>query len=337
MVNCAVIHSVGPGELSEGRQSHSKDVRPRTRLSPGLGSLLQLQAGAISRGQALALGLTPRVIDRLLEQRSWRPLARGIYVVGSESWLTTAWAGVLLGGHHAVLGRATAAHLWGLVEPPPLITVYVGTASRARSRFPWTFVRGLRRGRGEPPRTFIDDTLLDHAAEVDPDAAARLIAEALSRRLTSAKRLRAALDGRGRTPHRALLQDILGDVGAGAFSALEVRYLRDVERAHGLPRPLRQARLGGRALDCLYAEWGVVVELDGAAYHRGARHVDDLRRDTDHAVMGLTTLRFDWAAVALDPCAVARTVAEVLGSRGWAGDWRTCRRCSDIDARKVGS
>ncbi|WP_075052015.1 hypothetical protein [Gordonia malaquae] len=46
-----------------------------------------------------------------------------------------------------------------------------------------------------------------------------------------------------------------------------------VERAHGLPAPLRQAptgvgRPGFRDLD--YPEWGVVVELDGRLGHADA-------------------------------------------------------------------
>jgi hypothetical protein len=54
-------------------------------------------------------------------------------------------------------------------------------------------------------------------------------------------------------------------------SALEFRYVRDVERRHGLPTAIRQARLTAgsrtRYLDNLYEEAGVAVELDGRVAH----------------------------------------------------------------------
>jgi hypothetical protein len=50
-------------------------------------------------------------------------------------------------------------------------------------------------------------------------------------------------------------------------SALEFRYLRDVERGHGLPTAQRQAQAAqnGRLIyrDALYRKYGVAVELDG--------------------------------------------------------------------------
>ena len=93
-----------------------------------------------------------------------------------------------------------------------------------------------------------------------------------------------------------MLRDVLADVEAGTRSVLEQRYLRDVERAHGLPegeRQLRQQTASGAVLrDIRYGDQRTLVELDGAFGHRDA--VDrwtDLQRDLDAAVDGQVTLR----------------------------------------------
>ena len=75
----------------------------------------------------------------------------------------------------------------------------------------------------------------------------------------------------------------LGQSDDGVRSGLELRYARDVERAHGLPSAQRQARreIAGRAhyRDNWYAEYGVCVEVDGQAYHRDEQVWKDKRRD----------------------------------------------------------
>ena len=62
-----------------------------------------------------------------------------------------------------------------------------------------------------------------------------VLADACQQRRTTAARLAATLTSMSRLRHRALLLEILGEVASGAYSVLERRYLRDVERAHGLP------------------------------------------------------------------------------------------------------
>lgn len=74
------------------------------------------------------------------------------------------------------------------------------------------------------------------------------------------------------------------DLRDGACSVLERGYLHRVERAHGLPRASRQRRstaTGKRtAQDVRYVVYGVVVELDGRAFHDSPEARDnDARRD----------------------------------------------------------
>ncbi|MFZ0529608.1 MAG: DUF559 domain-containing protein, partial [Propionicimonas sp.] len=117
-------------------------------------------------------------------------------------------------------------------------------------------------------------------------------------------------------------------VAAGVDSPLELRYLRDVERAHGLPRAARRERPAHRfRSDAWYREYGVIVELDGALYHRGLARSTDMTRDNLHRLNGLITLRFAWTHVVGDPCGVARQVAAALSLNRWPGPLHSCPRC----------
>jgi hypothetical protein len=71
-----------------------------------------------------------------------------------------------------------------------------------------------------------------------------------SGRTRSRRRLSCALERLGNLKGRASLVGVLRDVAEGAYSVLERRYLRDVERAHGLPAGRRQVRAShdGRAV-----------------------------------------------------------------------------------------
>jgi hypothetical protein len=53
---------------------------------------LALQAGVISRRQALSAGLEPHDVRRLLRRREWALLHPGVYVdhTGTPSWLQRA-------------------------------------------------------------------------------------------------------------------------------------------------------------------------------------------------------------------------------------------------------
>jgi hypothetical protein len=127
---------------------------------------------------------------------------------------------------------------------------------------------------------------------------------------------------------RAEITQALGDVAAGAHSPLEFRYVRDVERAHGLPEPDRQARAAqdGHDIfrDALYRRYRLIVELDGRAHHPDEQRWSDQRRDNAAAVDGVITLRYGWADVTERACQTAREVGAALAGRGWDGPLRRC-------------
>jgi very-short-patch-repair endonuclease len=113
-------------------------------------------------------------------------------------------------------------------------------------------------------------------------------------------------------------------------SPLELTYLRDVERAHGL-NALVKRQLPSRDLkavrDVWYVDFGVVVELDGRLGHSGLGRFRDLNRDNLASLDGLLTLRFGAGDLHGRPCEVAAQVARGLQQRGWTGLATRCRHC----------
>lgn len=152
------------------------------------------------------------------------------------------------------------------------------------------------------------------------------------------RRLRVALQDRPQCRRRRLLQELLTDTGEGAESVLELRYLRDLERAHRLPSAERQSvraaarsERGSRAFrDVYYGPYGVVVELDGRTGHTDAGRLRDLRRDTVSSLRGGATLRYGWQDVVDEPCVVACQVAALLARRGWTGAPTRSPRCDRV-------
>ncbi len=306
---------------------------PRTRFPQQLAVLAQRQAHTLSREQALSVGVTDPVIARWVREGRLRQVTRGIYAVADGGWLQLAWAGLLLGGPGAVLGMAAAAHLYGLLpEPPREVSVFIGMRQVARDPR-WRFRRAWREGVGQPSRTTPAETIVDLAGELSPDGIAALVATAVGKGLVQPEEVLDVLARRERHRCRAVLSEILGDVAAGSRSALEVRYARDVERAHRLPPSERQAGPAQRLTDAWYRAYGLIVELDGRAYHEGAAAWNDLHRDNLHRLHEVVTLRYAWVHVATTPCLVAREVAEALRLGGWTGEMAACPRCVSAPSR----
>jgi hypothetical protein len=155
------------------------------------------------------------------------------------------------------------------------------------------------------------------------------VAAALGRRLTTQERLNATFSRRARLRWRDDLGRILSPDLAGVHSALEYRYIRDVERPHALPKGKRQAiSVNGtrRAYrDVLYEDFGLIVELDGRVAHPDDRRWMDVARDNAAAATGLITLRYGFIDLMRGPCLIAAQVADVLQIRGWK---QAPQRCS---------
>lgn len=300
-------------------------------------ALAARQAGVLSSQQIGALGFSGRAKRRLVTAGAWRRIAQGVYATGSLDWTGQVWAGILLGGPQARIGGEAAGFLWGINSQPGPIVVMVPDAAPIRSRPPWVFRReraGVRspRSPGDPPRLTLPDTTIDLCDEATASEVVGIVTRAVGTRRTSVHQLRSALQNRTRFRHRRLLIALLGDVEEGAQSWLEVHYLNEVERAHGLPRGDRQNQARGRRFwrDIRYDPYGLVVELDGRIGHEGEGRFRDMRRDNVAVLDGETTLRYGYYDLTSGPCAVAFQVAAVLTLRGWAGVLRRCPRCSAV-------
>jgi len=180
-------------------------------------------------------------------------------------------------------------------------------------------------------------TIVDCAALGSADDAIAWLALGIQRRFVDGLTLDNELQARGKVRHGVLMREVLGDITSGAHSVAEVCYARDVERAHRLPTASRQvpSTVSGRSvLDNEYAEWGVVVEVDGRLGHESwTDRVRDGARDRQLSGQGRVTTRLFWPDVATRPCQSANEIGDLLGSRGWTGRARPCRRADCVIAQ----
>jgi hypothetical protein len=183
----------------------------------------------------------------------------------------------------------------------------------------------------------VEDTVLDLCATGPEHEVVSLVTTTVNSRRTTATKLLGQMKTRRRQARRRLLLDLLEDVAQGAESPIELRYLNDVERPHGLPRGTRQqSRLGlAYCADVDYQAWQLVVELDGREGHDGVRRFRDMRRDNRFAFHDWLTLRYGWFDLTYRPCAVAFQVASVLRRRGWTGLATRCPRCVNADEQDL--
>ncbi|NED99502.1 hypothetical protein G1H10_04910 [Phytoactinopolyspora halotolerans] len=299
--------------------------------------LLGVQHGVLTRAQALACGITPDQLRWLAASGRWRRVHAGVYsaFTGPMPFEAQVWAAILRAGRGAVASHRTAAYLDGLCDDPgsaihvtvpadrhicaPIEGVRVHYAHRlGRTRHPTRL----------PPRTRIEETVLDLVDDThDASEVETWVVGACQRRRTTPERIAAALALRKKIRWRPMLESMLVDVAIGAESPLELRHLRRVERAHGLPSGARQRRVSGSRviwIDVDYDEYRLRVELDGRVGHVGEGQFRDRRRDNRTTVDGRATLRYGHADVFGDPCGVAAEQARVLRDRGWPGGLRPC-------------
>jgi hypothetical protein len=293
-------------------------------MDPALEPYLLDQSGVVARRQAIAAGLAPHDLARLVRRRELAPLHTGVFLdhTGEPTFQQRAWGAVLLLEPAALAGPSAlrAFEGPGSTRRDDLIHVVVAWERRVR---PPEGVRAQRcRAFQErvqwnlgPPRLRYEEAALDVATAASSDfAALGELSRVIQSRRTTAARLAAAMSRRSRVARRDWLVGVLADIAAGTCSVLEHGYLHRVERAHGLAGARRQVRdrLGPGVVyrDVLY-EHGVVAELDGRLFH-----------DTTAQRTGTTTatswLRLTAASPSASPTGRFSTVPAKPGSTSHA-------------------
>lgn len=202
------------------------------------------QFGLLTRPQLLTHGVTARFIEWRLSTKRWVTAYPGVYLTspGRNDWPVRSMAAVLAAGKDAALSHTSAAFSYGLRKSPAdRVEILVPHARRVLAPDGIRVQRCRRLAerideQAMPAQTTVEHTVLDLAAEGTADEAVALAALACQRGLTWDERLLEVLEARQRHPWMSLLREALHDVGEGAQSTFEVRYVRDVERAHRLPR-----------------------------------------------------------------------------------------------------
>ncbi|WP_245865304.1 hypothetical protein [Rhodococcoides kyotonense] len=166
------------------------------------------------------------------------------------------------------------------------------------------------------------------------DAMVRMVS-AMSSGAVSVDAMRRKMELRRPRRYRSALFDTLALLSGGVHSALEHRYVVDVEQAHGLPAGARQTphHVDGRTLfeDVLYEDVGLIVRLDGQAFHSARqRRFRDRRRDNAAELSGLPRLVYGWDEVTKDPCGVYSEVRAVLVREGWRDTSFPCEGCAHV-------
>ena len=170
----------------------------------------------------------------------------------SPLWGSQAWAALSYAGDGAVLGGESALRAAGMRRDGPALPIRVcvpherlvreqnGIEIRRRRH-----LAALAHPSASLTRLRFGVAVLETASEqrgLGP--AIGVIADACQQRLTTPAQLYRALSLKPRLRWRRTLAAVIDDVAAGAYSYLEVQYLRRVERPHGLPRRADSAASG---------------------------------------------------------------------------------------------
>jgi hypothetical protein len=304
-----------------------------------LSAYARLQGGVVTRKQAVRAGMSPHVIAWRLRSGRWQQVYRGVYATftGPLTREARLWAALLYAGAGAVLSHESAGESQKLIDSPLSVIHVTVPTSRRVTPAPGLVVHVSDQALRIPfppgvlPATLPEDTVIDLAeAADDVDGVYGWVTRAFGRGVTGDVKMRFALERRKRLRWRSELGEAVTAGAGGAHSVLELRWDRDVERAHGLPLSQHQVpfrkkdgRRGYR--DRVFAECGVIVELDGRQAHPDeARGADKARDNAAAADVDGQTLRYGWKEVRYEACETAALTTRVLWRHGWRGRPRPC-------------
>ena len=251
--------------------------------------------------------MTPGQVRHRLGTGRLHCIFRGVYAVGHTALTDVGRvrAALMVAGPTAAASHRTAAALHRLIPLMPHTLDVTVTRAGPRSRPGLTIHRTTRppamtRVSGLPVTAPLR-TLADLAPDLSADAFEALSAEALVRRLVTARDL-----------------DALAPDAAPTRSELERRFRRLVRDA-GLPPPEVNPQHGATLPDFRWPGERVIVETDGWAAHQSrAAFERDRARDADRTGDGWAVLRFTARQVDDRPAWVVARLAATLSTSGRA-------------------
>jgi very-short-patch-repair endonuclease len=271
--------------------------------------IARAQRGLITAQQARDAGLSMDSVRHRVASGALVRAGRRVYAAGfvQLSWEQRALAACLDLGAGALLSHRSAATVWKLDLPAhPLVEVTVSYGRGARGPIGVVVhrTRSLRREEralvGGLPATSLARTLLDLAGVIDGRRLAKVIDDALSRRLVAPHRLRMALDQDRRrcSKHVERLRELVQPwLDAPELESVAEAAFRRALLDAGLPAPavqypLRLRGVGAVRLDFAWPESMVAVEIDGFRWHADPEsHAHDSARSNALAAGGWTVLR----------------------------------------------
>jgi very-short-patch-repair endonuclease len=281
------------------------------------------QRGVVSQAQLMEAGLTPSAISRRVAAGRLHRLHRGVYAVGHTALPFTArlQAATLACGPQTVISSWSRAAMYALC--PPRLPIHVTVPGGRGRQQPGLVIHG---GALAPDDVVVQGglrmtswarTMLDIAADATVDELVELLDRSAAKRLATTPALLEVLRrGSGRSGadrlRRAFL--IVHPQGVLTRSELERRALRMLRR-HGLPVPEVNARLHGYEVDFLWRDRGLVVEVDGGAWHSTtAARERDTRKAANLMARGWRVLRLTWRQVVHEQAWAASRIRGTLRS-----------------------
>jgi hypothetical protein len=314
------------GVLSD-RGATLQDMTERSVDRAALAATLRAQDHVISRGQALACGMTrDAVAHRIRPDGPWRRLLAGIYLAqtGAPAPPQKEMAALLHAGPGSVLTGAAALFGLGLATSEPRrFDVLVPATRRPGSeafvrirrttRMPERIIREGRRSYALPPRALVDAARFT----ADLTEVRALIAGAVQRGDCPLPALVREL-GPGRTQNSARLRQVLAEVAGGVRSVTEAELRHLIKRAR-LPMPMFNARLfaaDGTFIavpDAWWPEAGVAAEVDSREWHLSPADWErTMRRHAEMSRHGIFVLHFTPARIRSHPAAVVAAITDTL-------------------------
>jgi very-short-patch-repair endonuclease len=280
--------------------------------------------GLLTRRQLLDAGLSRNQIDGRVKYGLLRRVHVGVYQFGPVSPPHARERAALLACNGGVICHWSAAALWPVLPEQRAqnrVDVLLRTRQHGGARPGICVHRGIL---ADDEVTDIDGIPVTTLARTLLDLGS-MSARDLERAFGAGERMQPDLRDQlttllARYPKRrgtGALRMLLADPSSGTFTRSEAEErLLELVRAANLPRPELNAVLFGYEVDCLWRDAGLVVEVDGFAFH-SSQHafVRDRRRDSVLIAAGMQVLRLTWHQLTRERDRTIAQLAQALTRR----------------------